>query len=130
MAWAVPWDVARVPRERKIVFDTYHVLQRVATAVDQVQKAERRALAADGDGTLTRTTYLRLKNLVRGDTQTVHLVAFTPAPRLIRLQLAPTGGEQRVLNGQRAEAMVSYALKPQLVALAAIVHARRVAHQK
>ena len=112
------------------MFDTYHVLQRVATAVDQVQKAERRALAADGDGTLTRTTYLRLKNLVRGDTQTVHLVAFTPAPRLIRLQLAPTGGEQRVLNGQRAEAMVSYALKPQLGALAAIVHARRVAHQK
>ena len=62
-----------------------------------------------------------LKNLVRGDTQTVHLVAFTPAPRLIRLQLAPTGGEQRILNGQRAEAMVSYALKPQLGALAGTV---------
>ena len=39
-----------------------------------------------------------LKNLARQDTQTVHLVAFTPAPRLIRLELAPAGEEQ-VLNG-------------------------------
>ena len=30
-----------------------------------------------------------LKNLARHDTQVVHLVAFTPAPRMIQLRLAP-----------------------------------------
>ena len=29
------------------------------------------------------------KNLAPGDTQTVHIVAFTPKPRLIGLELAP-----------------------------------------
>jgi hypothetical protein len=57
-----------------------------------------------------------LKNLARHDTQTVHLVAFMPEPRLIRLELAPVG-EQRVLNGQRAETAVEFDLKPRLGAL-------------
>ena len=48
--------------ERKIVFDQFHMWQHVATAVDQVRKAERRVLAADGDGTRKRTKYQWLKN--------------------------------------------------------------------
>jgi len=57
-----------------------------------------------------------LKNLVPGETQTVHVVAFTPQPRLIRLELAPTG-EQRIVNGQHSERAVLYTLKPRLGAL-------------
>lgn len=57
-----------------------------------------------------------LKNLVPGETQTVHIVAFTPQPRLIRLELAPVG-EQRIVNGQHSERAVVYNLKPRLGAL-------------
>lgn len=48
--------------ERKIVFDTFHVLQHVGVAVDHVRKAESRVLAAMGDATLKRTKYVWLKN--------------------------------------------------------------------
>lgn len=54
-----------------------------------------------------------LKNLVRGDTQTVHVVAFTPKPRMVSLELAPTG-ERQVMHGRRPETTVEFALKPHL----------------
>lgn len=57
-----------------------------------------------------------LKNLSRNDTQTVHLVAFTPKPRLIRLELAPAG-ERQLRHGQRSETAVEFELKPRLGAL-------------
>jgi hypothetical protein len=53
------------------------------------------------------------KNLVPGDTQTVHVVAFTPEPRLIGLEIAPSGS-QRVMLGQHAETAVHFKLKPKL----------------
>ncbi len=56
------------------------------------------------------------KNLPAGDTETVHIVAFTPKPRLVGLQLAPSGS-QRVLIGQHVETAVDFALKPRLGAL-------------
>ena len=56
------------------------------------------------------------KNLGTRDTQTVHIVAFTPEPRLIGLEIAPSGS-QRVLLGQHAETAVHFKLKPQLGAL-------------
>jgi hypothetical protein len=56
------------------------------------------------------------KNLVRGDTQRVHLVAFTPKPRLVSLELAPTG-TQAVKVGGHEEAAVHYVLKPKLGAV-------------
>jgi len=52
-----------------------------------------------------------LKNLARHDTQTVHLVAFMPAPRMIQLRLAPVS-ETRLLNGDRGETAVEFDLKP------------------
>ena len=52
-------------------------------------------------------------NLVAGDTQTVHIVAFTPQPRLIGLEIAPSGS-QRVMLGQHAETAVHFKLKPKL----------------
>lgn len=48
--------------DTKIVFDKFHVLQHVATAVDHVRKQEHRALIAAGDTRLTRTKYTWLRN--------------------------------------------------------------------
>ena len=56
------------------------------------------------------------KNLATADTQRVHLVAFTPKPRLIRLELAPTGTHQ-VQAGTHREAAVHFVLKPKLGAV-------------
>jgi hypothetical protein len=61
-----------------------------------------------------------LKNLARHDTQTVHLVAFTPAPRLIKLRMAPVT-ESRLLNGARGETMVEFDLKTEVGGVAGIV---------
>ncbi len=43
--------------DAKIVFDKFHILHHVATAVDQVRKPEYKALLAAGDTRLTRTTH-------------------------------------------------------------------------
>lgn len=48
--------------ERKIVFDKFHVAQHLCNAVDQVRRAENRALVAEGDETLKRSRYLWLQN--------------------------------------------------------------------
>lgn len=48
--------------DRKIVFDKFHVMPHVLTAVDTVRTQEHRALAASGTSPLTRTKYAWLKN--------------------------------------------------------------------
>jgi hypothetical protein len=53
------------------------------------------------------------KNLPKGASETVHVVAFTPAPRLIQLELTPAG-EQKVLVGELAKTAIHYMFKPQL----------------
>jgi len=53
------------------------------------------------------------KNLARGDSQTVHIVAFTPGPRLIGLEIAPAG-TRRVWNGRHGVATTHFKLKPKL----------------
>jgi hypothetical protein len=53
------------------------------------------------------------KNLGARDTQTVHIVAFTPEPRLIGLEILPTGS-QPVMLGQHVETAVHFKLKPKL----------------
>jgi hypothetical protein len=55
-------------------------------------------------------------NLTARDTQTVHIVAFTPKPRLIGLEIAPSGS-QRVMLGQHPETAMHFKLKPKLGAL-------------
>jgi hypothetical protein len=52
-----------------------------------------------------------VKNLAGGAGETVHMVAFTPAPKLIKLQLAPAGG-QKVLIGGSERTATRYVLKP------------------
>jgi hypothetical protein len=54
-----------------------------------------------------------VKNLPKGASETVHLVAFTPTPRLIQLELAPAG-ERKVMIGELAKTATRYALKPRL----------------
>jgi hypothetical protein len=54
-----------------------------------------------------------VKNLPKGASETIHLVAFTPAPRLIQLELAPAG-EHKVLVGGVARTAVRYVLHPKL----------------
>ena len=44
----------------KIVFDRYHIMKHMTTAVDDVRKAEHRRLQAEDDGTLKGTKYLWL----------------------------------------------------------------------
>ena len=46
--------------ERKIVFDVFHILQHMNTAVDKVRRAEHRLLRAQGDDTLTGSKYVWL----------------------------------------------------------------------
>ncbi len=60
------------------------------------------------------------KNLAPGDTETVHLVAFLPKPRLIELAFVPSG-TQLVRVGQHQETAVRFVLKPKLGMLTAIV---------
>jgi transposase len=44
----------------KIVFDRFHIMKHMTTAVDTVRKREHRALHADGDDRLVRSKYLWL----------------------------------------------------------------------
>lgn len=53
------------------------------------------------------------KNVSSRETTTVHVVAFMPEPRVIAVELAPSG-LQRVRLGQHEETAVNFALKPQL----------------
>lgn len=56
------------------------------------------------------------RNLRVGDTANVHLVAFTPKPRLIGLRIAYAGADT-VMLGSHAEPTAHFVLKPQLGAL-------------
>jgi hypothetical protein len=51
------------------------------------------------------------KNLASGASETIHVVAFTPAARLVPVELAPAG-EQTVLVGELAKSATRYVFKP------------------
>ena len=53
------------------------------------------------------------KNLPKGATETVHIVAFTPEPRIVELQIVP-GNEQKVVVGNLEKLAIHYVLKPKL----------------
>jgi hypothetical protein len=53
------------------------------------------------------------KNLPKGASETVHVVAFMPMPRLINLELVQAGNH-KVLVGELAKTAIHYVLKPQL----------------
>lgn len=54
-----------------------------------------------------------MKNLTKGSRETIHVVAFTPAPRVIELEMAPAGST-KVQVGDLEKTAVHYVLKPRL----------------
>jgi hypothetical protein len=53
------------------------------------------------------------KNLPKGASETVHMVAFTPEPRLVQLEFAPAG-EHKALIVEVEKTATHYVLKPRL----------------
>ena len=51
------------------------------------------------------------KNLAKGASQTIHVVAFTPAARLVPVEIAPAG-EQKILVGELTKSATRYVFKP------------------
>ena len=51
------------------------------------------------------------KNLAKGASQTIHVVAFTPEARLVPVELAPAG-EQKILVGELTKSATRYVFKP------------------
>jgi len=111
---------------------SYHVVQRGPAFLEDTEISLERASGKyrvktrtrkDGrekvlDGTLDLPldTYNGMvltvvKNLSGGAGETVHMVAFTPAPKLIKLELAPAG-EQNVLVGGSERTATHFVLKP------------------
>lgn len=54
-----------------------------------------------------------MKNMTKGAHNTIHVVAFTPTPRVIGLEMVPSG-EDKLLIGDRERSAVHYVLKPKL----------------
>jgi hypothetical protein len=54
-----------------------------------------------------------LKNLSRGQSESVHYIAFTPTPRLIKLDLVPVG-EQKLQMGEETVQGTRFAIRPKL----------------
>ena len=53
------------------------------------------------------------KNLVRGARNTIHMITFTPTPRVVELEMVPSG-EDKVLIGELKKSALHYVLKPKL----------------
>jgi hypothetical protein len=79
---------------------------------------EEREKVLDGKLVLPSDVYngmvlMVAKNLGRGASETVHIIAFTPAPRLINLEVTPVG-EHKVLVGELTKTAIHYLFKPRL----------------
>jgi hypothetical protein len=53
------------------------------------------------------------KNLPKGEGATVHMVVFTPEPKLIEVEIIPAG-EQKLIVGEGSKTAIDYDLKPHL----------------
>ena len=82
------------------------------------RRAGGEADTATGEIELPPDTYngmfiMLLKNLPKGAAETVHVLAFTPKPTLIQVELMPQAAET-VLAGDRRIPVTHYVLKPKL----------------
>lgn len=78
----------------------------------------REAETATGEIELAPDVYngmmiMLLRNLARGAGETVRVLAFTPKPTVVQLELTPAG-EEAVAVGERRVAAIHYVLKPRL----------------
>ena len=124
-------------QQREFALRSYHLVQRGPAFADDLDASLQASgkyvvkTKSHGDGKLNQhdgtlndmppdvsngLVITILKNLTRHDTQTVHLVAFTPQPQMIALKLTPVG-ERQVMIGQRTETAVEFDLKPELGAV-------------
>jgi hypothetical protein len=121
-------------QQRVFTMQSYHLVQRGPVFTEDTEISLERASGKyrvktkahkDGreevlDGTLdlppdvyNGMVFIVTKNLPKRASETVHVVAFTPKPRLIQLELAPAG-EHHVLVGELTKTAVHYVFKPQL----------------
>jgi hypothetical protein len=82
------------------------------------RRAGREAETVTGELDLPPDVYngmfiMMLKNLPKGAAETVHVLAFTPKPTLIQVELMPLGAET-VSAGERRVPVTHYVLKPKL----------------
>ena len=119
-------------QRRVFVMQSYHLVQRGPAFAEDTEISLQRASgkyyvktkshkdgkeeAIDGTLELPSDVYNGMvmtaaKNLAKGAGATVHLVAFTPKPLLIELELQPAG-EHKMMVDQVAKAAIHYLLKP------------------
>jgi hypothetical protein len=118
-------------QERNFLLQSYRLLQKGPVFAEDTEISMHRATssyrvkttARDGkeevvEGTLAlpADTYNGMvlnvaKNLPKGSSATVHIVAFTPTARLIQLEVAPAG-EHKVMVGDLAKSATHYVFKP------------------
>ena len=126
--------------DEKVVFSqqhvftllSYHLVERgpsfpepMEVSLDRKQgryqvKSVEKGREKDSSGTIelppdvyNGMTSMLLKNLTRGSSESVHYIAFTPTPRLIKLDLVPAG-EQKLRIGEEEGEATRFAIKPKL----------------
>lgn len=87
----------------------------------EIREGNKKERIDEGDLDLPPDTYngmqpLLLKNIPPGATETVHVVVFTPKPRLVELQLSPAG-EDTFSVGHTQRKATHYVGKPRLGAI-------------
>jgi hypothetical protein len=109
-----------VERGRSFSKDTEISLQRASGKYRVKTKAHKDGREEIHEGTLDLPADVYngmvltvAKNLPKQGAETVHIVAFTPAPRIIPLELSPAGG-QKVWVGEFPRSTVHYVIKPRL----------------
>jgi hypothetical protein len=121
-------------QQRVFAMQSYHLVQRGPVFTEDTEISLQQATGKyrvktkahkDGreqvlDGTLdlpadvcNGMVLIVAKNLLKGASASVHLVVFTPTPRLILLEVAPEG-EHQVLVGDLAKTAIHYVFKPRL----------------
>ena len=119
-------------QQRVFAMQSYHLVQRGPAFGEDTEISLQRASgkyyvktkshkdgreeAIDGTLELPRDVYNGIvitvvKNLPKGASATVHLVAFTPKPLLIELELVPVG-ENKMMVGQLTKTAIHYVFKP------------------
>jgi hypothetical protein len=63
---------------------------------------------------------LLLKNMPAGESTTVHIVAFTPKPRLVKIQLLPVGHDPILVSDEPMK-VTRWAIRPQLGLFASLL---------
>ena len=86
----------------------YRVVTRSRKAGEEEVLEGKLALPADTYNGMVLTI---AKNLDKGARETVHMVAFTPAPRLVQLEVVPAE-EHKVLVGELEKSATRYIFKP------------------